>query len=251
MSEGDLIEDLISYYVDQNTDLIPADQEKTVTPDSQGKHNVHGTQDLTPGTAHTTDMYMDSGVDSAYMIALSPGSDHDPPQVASVIEEIISRAGSGDCSLTKSGLDKQKRVGKKETSFSCSYCGRCYKRKYPLTLHKKIHTGEKPCLCTICGKCFRTKLGLDRHKSVHTNERPFTCCDCGKCFSGKRNLTKHKRSHTGEKPFACSVCGKRFATNTEVSEHGKRHSGKKPFSCSKSNQENIDQTIKDNTGKPK
>ncbi|PIO33041.1 hypothetical protein AB205_0121690, partial [Aquarana catesbeiana] len=119
-----------------------------------------------------------------------------------------------------------------ERPYSCSECGKGFVRKEELHKHQRIHTGERPCSCSECGKGFSTKQDLDRHRRIHTGERPFSCSECGKCFTTKGQLCRHQRIHTGEHPYSCSECGKCFADVGSLLRHLKMHTGDRPHSCS-------------------
>ncbi|XP_077112950.1 uncharacterized protein LOC143768147 [Ranitomeya variabilis] len=147
-------------------------------------------------------------------------------------EKSFSCPKCGKCFDRKLHLITHQRIHAGEKPFSCSECGKCFIRKSNLVRHQRIHTGEKEFSCSECGKCFKWKLNLVRHQKIHTGERDFSCSECGKCFIWKTYLVRHQSTHTRKKPYLCSECGKCFNEKSHLTEHHRTHTGEKPFSCS-------------------
>ncbi|KAJ4425551.1 hypothetical protein ANN_27746, partial [Periplaneta americana] len=139
---------------------------------------------------------------------------------------------AGEKNFWNTGILRSDDVNtRKEKSFNCNVCGKCFSDHSNLIKHERRHTGEKPFKCDVCGKCFSDHSNLIKHERRHKDEKTFKCDTCGKCFSNQSNLNVHGRIHTGERPFKCNVCGKSFSLASSLKIHERLHTGEKPFKC--------------------
>ena len=140
-------------------------------------------------------------------------------------ENTIKTKGKGDTSINKI-------VYKKDKTYQCKTCPKCFTYNTDLTRHELIHSGEKPYKCETCEKSFRQLLHLKRHNLIHKSKKPFQCTNCYKCFANVSEMKNHQLIHDGgEKPFQCKTCNFVFKKLSHLKSHEIIHTGEKPFQC--------------------
>ena len=70
---------------------------------------------------------------------------------------------------------ERERLARKNHTYKCEVCLRCFGNKSGLDRHQRTHTGEKPFSCHVCNKKFALKSSLRRHVAIHSDERKFEC----------------------------------------------------------------------------
>ncbi|XP_050415180.1 zinc finger protein 7 [Patella vulgata] len=128
-----------------------------------------------------------------------------------------------------------KALSKKNKTFCCEVCRRCFSRLGNLKEHLKRHEAVRPFHCEICQVGCTSLRRLKGHMRTHDSVRDFKCLECGMGFYIQSDLIRHSRRHTGEKPFQCLTCCKCFSLKSSLVIHERQHSGEKPYSCSKCN----------------
>ena len=123
-------------------------------------------------------------------------------------------------SVSKSQLERHRRVHAKERPWICDTCGRGFTRKQKMTEHCRVHSDLKEFTCITCGKQFKWKSSLERHMMDHTGRRPHPCELCKRAFKTSNYLKKHKLSvHSRIKQAYCQFCQTKFRTRSSLFRH--------------------------------